>query len=457
MKRTKQIVVWLIAALGLVIGLTAPFGLTPIQAQTLGIVLVTLSLWGTSVLPNYLSSLIFFTVTLVLGLARPEVVFSGFASAAMWLIVAGFVIGAAIRSSGLGKRIAAAIGPQLSSSYPWLLSGLMLLSMLLGFLMPSSMGRAVVMMPIGLALAERLGFGQGSNGRIGVALVVAFGTHMPSFAILPSNIPNIVLSGAAETIYGMQFGYGSYLALHYPVLGLIKSVIIVGLILLFFPARAEKLAAASGEDLGHGGRQLWLMTILLVTLVLWMTDSMHGISPAWVGLAASALLLAPKIGFVPPPLFKESNDFGMLLFIAGALGLGAVVNTTGLGGQIAEFLAGLLPLAPGQDFTNFASLVGLASLTSIFTTIPGVPAVLTPMAQELANLTGFSLQTVLMTQVLGFSTIIFPYQSGPLLVAMGLSGESLKPLMRMTLTLALITFLVLVPLDFLWWAVLGWF
>lgn len=458
MARIKQILVLAIAAVAIVIALTVPFGLTPVQAQTLGIVLVTLSLWGTSVLPGYLASLIFFTFILVLGIARPEVAFSGFASAAMWLIVAGFVIGAAIRLSGLGARIAAWIGPHLSSSYALLLYGLMAISMLLGFLMPSSMGRAVVMMPIGLALAERLGFDKGSNGRIGVALVVAFGTHMPSFAILPSNIPNIVLSGAAETIYGLHFGYGSYLALHYPVLGVLKSVLIVMLILRFFPARAERLATGNGgQDLGNGRRQIWLMTILLATLALWMTDSIHGINPAWVGLGASALLLAPKIGFVPPPAFKESTDFGMLLFIAGALGLGVVVNATGLGAQIAEFLAGLLPLAPGQDFTNFASLVGLASLTSIFTTIPGVPAVLTPMAQELADLTGLSLQTVLMTQVLGFSTIVFPYQSGPLLVAMGLSGESLKPLMKMTTTLAAITLLVLVPIDFLWWGVLGWF
>mgnify|MGYP000995035567 FL=1 len=85
----------------------------------------------------------------------------------------------------------------------------------------------------------------------------------------------------------------------------------------------------------------------------------------------------------------------------------------------------------------------------------GVPAVLTPLAPELSQATGFSLNAVLMTQVIGFSTVVFPYQVGPLIVAMGLAGESTRPLLKVTLALFAITVLVLLPLDFLWWRVLG--
>ena len=78
------------------------------------------------------------------------------------------------------------------------------------------------------------------------------------------------------------------------------------------------------------------------------------------------------------------------------------------------------------------------------------------MAGDLAAQTGFSLNTVLMTQVIGFSTVIFPYQVGPLVVAMQLSGEKLGHLLKITLPLALLTFVLVVPLDFLWWRLLGW-
>nr|WP_243729926.1 hypothetical protein [Shewanella decolorationis] len=88
--------------------------------------------------------------------------------------------------------------------------------------------------------------------------------------------------------------------------------------------------------------------------------------------------------------------------------------------------------------------------------MPGVPTVLTPMAADLANATGFSLPAVLMTQVIGFSTVIFPYQVAPLILAMQLSQEPLTHLLKVTLPLALITLLLLMPLDYLWWLLLGW-
>ena len=41
-------------------------------------------------------------------------------------------------------------------------------------------------------------------------------------------------------------------------------------------------------------------------------------------------------------------------------------------------------------------------------------------------------------------------------MAMQLSGERLGHLLRVTLPLAGLTFTVLMPLDWLWWRMLGW-
>jgi hypothetical protein len=238
-------------------------------------------------------------------------------------------------------------------------------------------------------------------------------------------------------------------------LGLLKSVIIVALVLAFFPARVSQSPEPPVMTTGSNGRQLALLAILLVTLGFWSTDQLHGINAAWIGLMASLVLMVPQLGFVPPPVFKSSVDFSMLLFVAGALTLGSIVNASGLGDIIAHTVLSALPFQPGNDFLNFVSLSLLGVVTSIFTTAPGMPAVLTPLAPELAQTTGFSLNAVLMTQVVGFSTVIFPYQVGPLIVAMGLAGESTRPLLKITLSLFAITVLGLVPLDYLWWKLLG--
>ena len=452
----------LIVALWLALGPLA--AAHPLTARSAAVVLVTLALWSTGALPPFLTSLIFFGLVLIFGLARPDLIFSGFGSAAVWLIVSGFIIGAAISTSGLGQRMASLLAPLLADSYPRMIAGLTLASATLGFVMPSSVGRAVVLVPVGMALADRVGFGKGSNGRIGIAATLAMACNMPSFAILPANIPNMILAGASETLHGTIFGYTEYLLLHFPTLGILKSALMVGLVLMMFPARihpqeviAGKSTPATSENKpADAGAQRRVAIILLATLALWMTDKLHGINPAWIGIATAVILLLPRVGVVAPKAFNTSVDFGMVLFVAAALGLGALVNASGLGQVVGQVLEKVLPLSPGRDALNFLSLSAMSTLTGIVTTIPGVPTVLTPMAPDLSPASGFSLPAVLMTQVIGFSTVLFPYQVGPLIVAMQLSGEKLGHLLKITLPLALITFVVLLPLDYLWWKLLGW-
>lgn len=442
---------------GLVLAVLLAVGPVP---QPLGrnaaVVLVTLALWSTGLVPPFLTSLIFFAAVLIPGLAPPELVFAGFGSAAVWLIVSGFVIGAAITGSGLGGRIAGVLAPLAGGSYLRLVLVLTLAAMALGFVMPSSVGRAVVLVPVGMALAERLGLHKGSNGRIGLAVALTMACNMPSFAILPSNIPNMILAGAAEGQHGVTFGYMSYLLLHYPVLGILKSALTVALVVALFPDRIEPGCTETAARTPLSPQERRVALILAATLALWMTDRLHGIGPAWIGIATAVLLLMPGLGAVPPKQFNASVDFGMVLFVAGALALGAVVNASGLGSVLGGVLQDWLPLRQGARFANFLSLTSMSGLMGLVTTNPGVPTVLTPMAPDLAAATGLSLKAVLMTQVVGFATVIFPYQVGPFVLAMQLSGEKLGHVLRITVPLALLTFLVLMPLDWLWWRLLGW-
>lgn len=455
MFRFKEAVFAIAVALAVWASTLLPAGMTLDQGMTFGIVLITLALWGTGFVPGYVASTSLFVALILAEIATPQEVFSSFSSTAIWLVVAGSVIGAAITQTGLGTRMGAYARPYLSKSYAALVGGLMILGMVLGFVMPSSLGRAAVLVPIGMALADTLGLEKGSLGRTGVAVVIAIGTNMPSFAILPSNIPNIILSGVAEQSLGAQFSYADYLLLHYPVLGVVKSAFIIGLVLYFFPARVAAETDAPVAVKGSHRPQIALLAILLVTLGFWSTDQLHGINAAWVGLAAALVLMVPQLGFVPPPVFKNAVDFSMILFVAGALTLGTVMNSSGLGDIIAHAVLKVLHFQQGSDFLNFISLSLLAIATSVFTTVPGMPAVLTPLAPELAQTTEFSLNAVLMTQVIGFSTILFPYQVGPLIVATGLAGESTRPLLKITLSLFVITLLFLLPLDYLWWKFLG--
>lgn len=435
--------------------LILPAGTLPVRADALALTVFAIGLWATSALPENLTSIIFFTAAMLLQVSPPDVIFSGFSSAAWWLVFAGLVIGVAVKRTGLGERIATRLSLRFGTSYLGVVTGVMVVCVALGFLMPSSMGRAVLLMPIALAIAERFGFDRGRPGRTGIVMAAAFGSHVPTFAVLPSNVPNMVMAGAAERLYGYQPAYGEYLLLHFPVLGLLKAAVIVLLIVWLFPDRVtERRALKANPPMSRDEGRLALL--LGLALAFWVTDFLHHVSPAWIAMAAAAICLAPPVGLVPAAAFNQQINYGSLFFVAGIMGLGAMVDHSGLGQAMAGAILSVLPLEPGQPGMNFLSLTVTMTLVAVVTTLPGQPAVMTPLAGELAAASGLPLDTVLMTQVLGFSTILLPFQSAPLVVATQLGGESLMATQKLLMALAIITLLVLLPLDWLWWRLLGW-
>jgi hypothetical protein len=289
-------------------------------------------------------------------------------------------------------------------------------------------------------------------------LAVTFGSFLPSFAILPANLPNMVLLGAMETLYQESISYGAYLVLHFPVLGALKALLLAELICRLFPAgpQADHNHPA-GEPLGPWTpAEQRLLGILALALVLWATDWLHGISPGWVALLAGLLCLLPGIGVLDGQSFQTRVNFASFIYVAGLLGMVRLIDQSGLGDALGATLLETLTLTPGVTFINFATLVLIAAGTSLVTALAGSPAVLTPLAAPLADATGLPLLSVLMVQVIGFSAMLLPYQAAPLLVGLQLARVPLDAATRLSLTIGLLTLLVLVPLDFLWWRAIGW-
>lgn len=429
--------------------------LPPEQTPALALCIAAIALWATGAIPEYVTALAFFTVAMVAGVAPAGVVFKGFESAALWLIIGGLVMGVAVRSTGLGERIAHHLAGLFGTSYVGVVGGVALVGTALGFLMPSSIGRAVLLMPIALSLADRFGFEAGSKGRTAIVLAAAFGCHVPTFSILPANVPNLVLVGAAETLWHSSFTYGRYLLLHFPVLGLLKTAVMLALIVWIWPDRPKPRPAVTKQFPAIKSDEIWLSLLLAVALVLWATDFLHHVSPAWVSMAVAVLLLLPRVGLVDATAFSQKINYASVFFVAGIMGMGALVNYSGLGARLADAILTVLPLQPGAPFGNFMGLSVVSTLIGLITTLPGVPAVMTPLAGHMAEASGLPIDVVLNSQVLGFSNPILPYQSAPLVVAVSLGGERPARALVLCLALAVITMVALVPLDYLWWRLLG--
>lgn len=415
---------------------------------------ITILLWATSLLPEFITALLFFTVAMMAKIAPPDVIFGGFASSAFWLVFSGFVLGVAIRKTGLADRAARALSSRLTDSWPLMVASVVLLSYALAFVMPSNMGRIALLMPVVAAMAKRAGIKDGTRAWYGLALAVGFGTFQLSATILPANVPNLVMSGAAEGAYGIHLNYLPYLLLHTPVLGWLKGALLIVLICGFFPGKPQAPRELTPpEPMSRAEKRLAWM--LAVVLVMWVSESWHGIGPAWTGLAAAVITLLPRIGFISGDEFASGVNFRTCLYVAGILGLAMTVTQTGIGDAVGEALLHVMPLDPQAPFTSFLALTGITTALNFIMTANGVPALYTTLAQSFSEATGFPLLSVIMIQVLGYSTPLLPYQASPIVVAMALGKVPARAGMLLCIALALATYFVLLPLDYAWFSVLG--
>ena len=418
--------------------------------------LLVVGLWALGALPEHLVALIFFLLAMVFAIAPPHVVFSGFASGTLWLVLGGLIVAEAVNITGLGLRFARLLVGRRAMSYRALIAAVVLVSAVMCVVMPATISRILLLLPIMGALAQRLGLAPGSRGYAGVALAVIMTNYQVGTAFLPANAPNLVLAGAAETLYRTTFIYGEWLLVQLPVMGILKALVIVLFVWWLFPDET-RTAAAADEPAPMSAEEKRLAVILACAVLLGATDFVHGVHPGWVGLGAGIATMMPRIGVMPVASFTERVKLTPFFYVASILGLGAIMAETGLSRGLGEALQQGLNLERGHDAMNFAVLSLLATAAGMLVTNVAQPALLAPLAGGFAEAAGWPLKAVLMTAVLGFTTAIFPYQVPPMMVGVQVAGLKLREVLRISVPLTLVSFLVLLPLDYLWWRVIGYF
>ena len=326
-----------------------------------------------------------------------------------------------------------------------MIAAAVIVALLLAFLMPATVSRVLLLLPIYAAMAQRAGLAPGSQGYTGMALAAIIVSFQCGVTVLPANAPNLVLAGAAETLYNKPIIYADYLLLHFPILGCVKAAIIIALICRLFPA-VTTVPDAHEAPTPMSPEERRLTVILAGALVLWATDFLHGIRPGWIALGAAIFTLMPRVGAIPTSAFPERIKLGSFFYVGAVLGFGALMQDSGVGQVLGGAMLGALHITPGNDFLNFVKLTTLATVTGLITTNPSQPALLAPLAAQMAEATGWRIEAALMTMAVGFSLMILPYQAPPVMVGMQIAGVTLRQILRLTLPLAAICIFVLMPL-----------
>lgn len=430
-------------------------GIPASMMHVAAVVFFTMTLLATGLLSEYVTALLFFLLATLLAIAPAPVVFSGFASSTLWLVFGGLIVAEGVNSTGLGKRVAAMVLGRFTLSYEMLIAVTVAFSTALAFVMPATLGRILLLLPVFGAVAEHAGLPRGSKGHDGVCLAAIMSTYQCGTAVLPANAPNLVLAGASETLYGVHLTYAEYLLVQFPIMGFVKGLVIA-LLTCWMMKEATRPVKEVYVRVAMRPEEWRLTIILIAALVVWATDVVHGIQPGWVALAAGLACIFPTVGVMSPAVLNEKIRLGSFFYVAAVLGLGAVLSESDLAKEMGDGVHALLHLERGSDFLNFMSLTLLSSSVGLLTTNPVQPALLAPLAGQFAEASGWPIKAALMTIAVGFTTIILPYQVPPVVVGLQAAGLSLRTTLRFTVPLAIISAILLVPLDYAWWKLIGY-
>ena len=120
----------------------------------------------------------------------------------------------------------------------------------------------------------------------------------------------------------------------------------------------------------------------------------------------------------------------------------------------------LLSYFKNKGITVLLSAGGItytASWDTALTTNPAQPAVMAPLAEGFAHATGWPLTTALMTIGIGFTTFLLPYQVPPAMVGLQVGKLRAAAMIRLILPVMVFSVVVILPLQYLWWRLIGVF
>ena len=433
----------------------APQGIPQQAMVALGATAATVMLWATLAIPQPMVAALFLASVIVTGTASPSAALSGFQSSSLWLVFGGLLIGTAAERTGFGRWVARRFLGRFRDTYSGLVLGIIFGTTVLSFLVPANMGRIAITVPVVMALAKDAGYDPGSPGYIGLVVTAVIGNFTVALAILPANLLNIMIVGTGETLYGVRISYMQYLVMCAPVLGLLKAAIVWGSVLWLFPApRPTQDADDSRKDvLGREAKRVAL--ILGGAILAWATDSIHGLRPGWIALIAGLACLMPGIGVLPASEAADRRKLLILLWVGTVVGIGGVLTESGASRLVSSALASVSG-ANGQSPTyGYFALAYLASILGVLATIGGaIPIVATAIA-EIGAGTGLPTPTGIMAIAAGMSALFFPYEAAPVMVGLMLGKVSVAAATRFTLLTSALTWLLVIPLNALWWRAIG--
>lgn len=433
---------------------------------TLAIASLGIFLWAFEPVPLAYTSLLVLVGLVMLKATTIDLAISGFASSALFLILAGFMMAKGVNSTQLGMRMAYFTMAKCSNTPAGVLWGIILAPQILSLFIPATAVRTTLLLPVVTAIVASLKLTEDQvNVRKMMYLGLALGASISGIGFLPSALGNILTVELLERHLGVQFLYFDWLWMAWP-LWFFTVPVTWWLIKKTFPPEISEFSDDCSADTKQKLAQLGPMTteekkclsILAIIVLLWMTQGWHGLPIAVPALLGVVLMCTPVVGFVHWEQLLEVK-WDTYLLIGVTISLGNVVNSSGAAAFLAEPLLQLdwvtkiltVPLLAVIGLTIFTQIyhVAVANIATCVVTL--VPIVFQIAAKLDADPVLYGI-TVGLASLYGYILVI---EILPAIIVHGDDTFNNRDFMRVGIYLSLAVTVITGIVAATWWQWIG--
>ena len=446
----KYIKAGICVGLPLLTVLLNPLALATVQNLLLAAIVLGIALWATELADRTLVSvalLVIFAATAAPAGVTMQRIFSFPLSANFLTIVSSFLLSAGVVNSGVAKKLANDFLNRYCSNLVHLVIAAGLLNALLAAVIPQPVPRITLLGSIYFVLLKE----QNVTAEQRRAVLMSVFVMATSTAMILKN-GDVVLNAAALSINNVDLTQMEWL--RYMTLPSILASVLLAAVYIFYQKKhlhaSIVMDRSKWEQLTRQGKITCLLMVIIV--VLWVTESVHGISQAYVSLAGVAIMFL--LGILKTPDLK-SVKIGLLLFLTAEFALGNVLADSGIAASISEILLRVMPASDNVYLPLLLLTLSIYVLHTLFGGAMGALAVSLPIVNALwGNVLGPEVIS-LTALVLVTCHYVFPYNQMTILVGYGQKYYEFRDVMRFAVVLTILVTVMIFGIYLPWWKLTG--
>ena len=314
-------------------------GLSFRARAALAILTLAIVWWIFKVLPDFVTAMLMGVLFVFVADVPMTTVFSAFSGSTWWLLLTAFGLSLGISKCGVLKRISLYLLNLFPKSFFGQLAGLTAVGFVSAPFIPSMSAKAAVLAPLSFGISDSIGYERQGKQAAGLFVAMLTGLRTPGPLFVSASVIGYALKGQYPAEINQQFTMGKWFMSALPWFIMVTIVNLIVIYLLYKPAhdapKPKDVFVSDTNTLLPMSRNEKIMTVIIVvTLVLWITENLHGIPAPLVAMVALCLTIAT--GILNAKEFCAEMNWDSLIFIGFALGIASVFNELDINSWIVE-------------------------------------------------------------------------------------------------------------------------